>query len=133
MLTPSTGWVYLAAALQLLQLPTMALLRRRLRLSDAVANMPPLARAYSQAMSIGIVWYVSGMAVVLLLEPAALLNSTLGVAICRLHALAWLTRCVHHWRQLGPRWPVHQARWLLWSTGVIYSCLALLFGWFSLG
>lgn len=131
MLSPNQNWVYVAAALQLTQLPAMFFLRK-LHLGAALGQLDSLSRAYVGALSTGSVWYVSGMALVLAFEPDALLRTRLGIALCALHAFAWTTRCLQHWLRVGQTWPLHHGRWLYWTTGLIYSALSVLFTCFLL-
>lgn len=117
-----------AGALQLLQLPGMALGQRLLGWRRDLAGLDLVNRRLVTAMGIGIVLYVVGTGLIAIREAAAMTTTRLGVSLCLLQAVAWSARALQQRFVIGPAWP-RGARWLHRALLVVYGGLALSYGW----
>jgi hypothetical protein len=115
-----------AGALQLLQLPLMSLASHKLGWNAELSRLSPVNRLLFQAIGRGIVIYVMGTGVIVLVQAEAMLATALGRSLCVLQAVAWCARLgsqLFGIRQLIPR----EARAFSRVATSVYASLAILY------
>lgn len=95
--------VTVAAAMHLLQLPSMNALRREYALE--IACLAPFVRAVLVLFASGIVACVVGLASVLLVNHAEVLDVAVGRSLCTFLAAFWSLRGLAQWTLLSRVWP----------------------------
>jgi hypothetical protein len=113
-----------AGALQLLQLPLMSLAGKKLGWHAELARLTPVNRLLFSAIGRGIVVYVMGTGLLVIVHADAMTATSLGRSLLALQAVAWCTRLgaqVFGIRQLIPR----EARAFSRLATSVYASLAL--------
>jgi non-ribosomal peptide synthetase component F len=119
-------WLELAGALQLTQLPLMSIAARKLGWRAELMRLSPANRGLFAAIGLGIVIYVMGTGVLVIVYAHAVTTTELGRALCVLQATAWTARVsqqVLRIRRLIPP----EARPFSRIATAVYASLALLY------
>ena len=114
----------LAGGLQLLQLPLMRLAGKKLDWGDELARLTPVNRRLFQAIGRGIVIYVMGTGVIVVVHAHAMTHTPLGVSLCVLQAVAWSARLGAQVFGIGALIPPRARSFSRIATGV-YASLTL--------
>jgi hypothetical protein len=117
-------FVRLAGGLQLLQLPLMRLAGKKLGWGAELARLTPVNRRLFQAIGRGIVIYVMGTGVIVLVHAHALTHTPLGLSLCVLQAVAWSARLAAQVFGIGSLIPPPARAFSRVATGV-YASLTL--------
>lgn len=121
----------LAGALQLTQLPLMSLAARKLGWHADLSRLSLVNQRLFGAIGVGIVIYVMGSGVLVLLHAHALTTTELGRALCLLQAVAWSARVTQQLLRIRRLIPREARPFSHVATGV-YASLALLYGFLCL-
>lgn len=124
--------VYVAVAIQLLQMPFMVVIGRRLGFAAILQALPELGQAFVRLFVRGIVMCVTGLALLLLVNATDLPGNNLGKSLLMFLALFSTYRLLSQVR-MGRLWPgdvPRAAHWFLLavhsSTTAMYSAAFLL-------
>lgn len=124
--------LYSAVAIQLLQMPFMVVIGRRLGFAIILQSLPALGQAFVRLFVRGIVMCVSGLALLVLVNASDLPGNHLGKSLLAFLAVFSAYRLLNQ-MAMGRLWPddvPRAAHWFLLgvhsSTTMLYSAAFLL-------
>lgn len=120
------AWLRIAGALQLTQLPLMSIAARKLGWHAELDRLSPVNQRLFGAIGLGIVIYVMGTGVIVIVHAHDLATTGLGVALCVLQAAAWTARVGQQLLRIRALIPPGARAFSRIATAV-YASLALIY------